>query len=48
MEEASCPRLLHHALELGLVPLVAGVPDLEVVAPLSGDWCHAKNNKKIF
>ena len=45
VKEAPSPRLLHHALELRLVPLVARVPDLEVIATLSRDWGHAENVK---
>ena len=48
VQEPPCPRLLHHALELCLVPRVAGVPDLEIIATLSRDWGHAENNINIF
>ena len=41
VQEPPCPRLLHHALELCVVPRVARVPDLQVVAALSRDRVHA-------
>lgn len=48
MQQPPRPRLLHHALELRLVPLIAGVPYLEVIATLSRYWGHAENNNIIL
>ena len=48
VEEAAGPRLLHHALELCVVPRVARVPDLQVVAALSRDRVHAAITNILF
>ena len=41
-------RLLHHAVEVAVVPVVGGVDDLEIVLATTGISVNSETNKMIL
>ena len=48
MESLPRARLLHHAVEVAVVPVVGGVDDLEIVLATTGISVNSETNKMIL